>query len=412
MNETRKYDMAQWLCVFCYIIAFLIPLAKKYVPGFIFLLGIAAIVHLIIYRKTGQIKKLLPLALIALLYFMLLAGYFYTSHSGSAQDELEFKLSFIAFPLIAVMIPDIPGKFSTRILNWFVYGTLLFIPIAIAYGAYQAIELDDYSYLSYQKLGINYHPTYAATYQAMVLFILLKNGAKSIWLLNSKALHFVAFASSIVFISMLASKAGIIAAVLSISMGSWYIWKENKDLKNALATCFLSLGLCISTALFLPGISDRIEGALNDVKVPPVQKYIATEEELPGAHSSTALRWVTWGSGWDVLKKNPLGVGVGNTESAMLEEYHQKGEEYAAYKKLNAHNQFLQTAAEHGWPGLIVLCLSLTVMLIAAIRNKDILFTNFILLSGMNFLFESFLEVQAGIVFFCFFTMYFLKRRI
>jgi O-antigen ligase len=412
MNETRKYDMAQWLCAFCYIIAFLIPLAKKYVPGFIFLLGLAAIVHLVVYKKTGQIKKILPLVLIALLYFMLLAGYFFTSHPGSAQDELEFKLSFIAFPLIALLIPDIPAKFSERILNWFVYGTLLFIPVAIGYGTYQAIQLNDFSYLSYQKLGINYHPTYAATYQAMALFILLKNGAKSLWLFNSRVLHFIAFGCCIIFISMLASKAGILAAMLSILMGTWYILKENKHLKNALVIGFLSTGLCISSALFLPGISDRIDGAMNDVKVPPAQTYVATEEELPGAHSSTALRWVTWGSGWNVMQKNPLGVGTGNTESAMIEEYHQKGEEYAAHKKLNTHNQFLQTGAEHGWPGLMVLCLSMSMMLITAIRNKDILFTNFILLCGMNFLFESFLEVQAGIVFFCFFALYFLKRKI
>jgi O-antigen ligase len=102
-------------------------------------------------------------------------------------------------------------------------------------------------------------------------------------------------------------------------------------------------------------------------------------------------------------------VGTGNTESELISIYLQANENYAAERKLNAHNQFLQAGAEHGWPGILLLLACMLLLLFNALKWKNIIMLNFVLLCSMNFLFESFLEVQAGLVFFCFWVFVFTK---
>jgi O-antigen ligase len=83
--------------------------------------------------------------------------------------------------------------------------------------------------------------------------------------------------------------------------------------------------------------------------------------------------------------------------------YEQEGEHYASARQFNAHNQFLQTGAEIGWLGLTALLLILGALWMSG--SGEPVARIFVLLCALNFLFESFLEVQAGIVFFSFWVL-------
>jgi hypothetical protein len=85
------------------------------------------------------------------------------------------------------------------------------------------------------------------------------------------------------------------------------------------------------------------------------------------------------------------------------------GESYASEKQLNCHNQFLQVTCEHGWPALILLLTGMTMLAYRAWKQRNLLFAAFLSICAMNFMFESCLEVQAGIVFFFFFSLVFLS---
>jgi O-antigen ligase len=87
--------------------------------------------------------------------------------------------------------------------------------------------------------------------------------------------------------------------------------------------------------------------------------------------------------------------------------YLKRGETYAAERQLNAHNQYLQTGAELGWFGLCALLACLGSLWYA--RQAEISALFFASLCALNFLFESMLEVQAGIVFFCFWVIVYSK---
>ena len=87
-----------------------------------------------------------------------------------------------------------------------------------------------------------------------------------------------------------------------------------------------------------------------------------------------------------------------------------KNEKELYSKKLNSHNQFLQTTIAIGLPGLIVLLLILGIPLFLFYRQSDFSAVIFVLLIVFNFLFESMLETQAGVIFFSFFLFLFWKE--
>jgi len=324
----------------------------------------------------------------------------YTEHPDDGWTEIGIKSSYLLFPILAFMSPVFSKTQKEKIMLWFVYGCLAFIPLAIGYGLYRSITLNDFGYLSYQELGIYFHPSYAATYQALALFILIQHASLKQFLFNKKWLHYSALFLVVLFISMLASKAGLIAVLMSIAAGVWIFIKNKQPKILAFGIATLLAIFSLATFKYLPGAGARLDSAVNDVEGPQTNNNIAAEKTV--AYSSTALRLVTWSASWQLIKSNPLGVGTGDTTPELVKQYNAMGETYAAEKNLNAHNQFLQMGAEHGWPAVFMIIGLLLIATYRSFQSKQWIFVLLLSLIGMNMLFESFLEVQAGIVFFGF----------
>lgn len=390
----------------CMAIAFTIPLAKKFVPGFILLLGLYLIFQTFRKHKFEFQIRGKGLILLASIFLLHLIGMLYSTHREDGWNEIGIKASYLVFPLIGWMLPSLSRSDFQKIVYSFIWGCLAFIVFALTAGIVRSLHYHDISYLSYEKLGYFIHPSYAATYQAFGLFLLLRIASVSSYLLGKKWLHIAVCVIILVFISMLASKAGLIAAVIAIVMGAWCWWKNKFAAGGAFGIFAISLAVLAGSTVLLPTSSARIESAVSDVKSDDQQQSPATGATAI-AHSSTEIRYVTWQASWDILTSQPFGVGTGDAESALVEKYETAGETYVAQRKFNAHNQFFQAGVEHGWPGVLLLVGLCLWLLMDALRRKQIIQLVFILLCGMNFLFESFLEVQAGIVFFCFMIMLF-----
>lgn len=395
----------------CMAIAFLIPFAKKFVPGFIGLLSIYVIVYAIRRKRTHFPTFNLPNILLLSIFILHVIGLLWSAHRNEGLSEIGIKLSYAIFPLIAWLMPPLGSKQSSVVMNWFLFGCVAFIPMAIGYGIYRSVVHHDWAWLTYQQLGIYLHPTYAATYMSFALLILWRNEMDGTRPLRKSSYAYVAGIVILIFISMLASKAGFIAALIVITMASYYTYQKRKTLRDALIHAFgafLILGL---SAWLAPGSITRVEAAVQDLEKQQTDvnapQFVHVE-----AKSSTELRLVSWSASSKLLFEKPLGAGTGETQHAINARYVEAGEQYAADKNLNAHNQFLQAGAEHGWAGLLLLVSLMLVILVKAVRERNQLMLAFVLLCGMNFLFESFLEVQAGIVFFCFMIMVFTKQQI
>lgn len=410
MNIFRtKITSSGWVGILLITLAFLIPSVKKLAPPIIVLLGIAALVDSIQKRRIYFSRRLAPLYLLAVLFLLHLTGLLYSENYEYGLTEIGIKLSFIGFPLIALFLPEQSSEQYRKIKWAFVYGCLAYLVGSILLGIYHAVLNQDFLYLSYEKLSHPYHPTYAASYQAMAFFILLQFSSKQQFLFKNKIAHYISLIAIIIFVSMLASKAGLIALWISAGMAVFFFKSERQKFIRKAFLFLLFIILSISSSYLLPGTSTRIENAVSDLQNQKSTTVSITEQSE--AETSTSLRFVTWSASWELIKNNPIGVGTGDTTDELIKVYEKTGEFHAAEKELNSHNQFLQVGTELGWPGIIVFTAILLSLLFLLYNERDLLLLNFLLICTMNFLFESFLEVQAGIVFFCFWVLIFTQKR-
>ncbi len=387
---------------FCMWIAFFIPLHKKTVT---FLIGLF-VMYTIIYfiRRKSTLSWVFQPAMFfsALLYTMLFVSAFNSSFPEVAWKELEFKASMFVFPLLALLHPGLSKNELYRIFNAFTTGTLLFALVALSYGIYRVNQYGSLDYLTYSKLGIVFHPTYMAVYQSLALLWILMRGVRQDYFFSIKWIHWIAGGFTVLFISMLASKAGIISAGICIFLAGFAAHRRYIIPRHYILVCLSSLVFLFATSMLLPLTASRFERSAKDIATSPVG------ENSP-AYSSTELRKVTWAASFEVLRENPFGLGAGNVGAKLEELYERDGETYAAEHQLNTHNQFLQIAAELGWPGLLLMILIFLLTFVQSIKSGTFIFPAFILVTGVNCLFESMLEVQAGVVFFFFFLMVFVK---
>ncbi len=405
-HNERNDSGIPWHAWGCMAIAFLIPTFKKYVPGFIGLLAIYCIVFAIrrkrIYFKYTHFSMLL----MACLFILLVIGIASSGHLDVARMEVEIKLSFIAFPIIAWLLPVLSRKNFDKIAKTFVNGCLLFAFSALIYGCYRSIHANDFAYLSYEELSINYHPTYAATYQCLSLFILLVMAEKKHWILGQKILHITFIIVTSFFISLLASKAGIITGLCVVILAMIYGYSNAFGRVRSFSLGIVSALVLVGGTYMFPASSARVEAMVEDIESDSPEGTSAQE-----AKSSTELRKVTWSAALQVIREHPLGAGTGETQYRLNEIYEQTGQGYAARRNLNAHNQFLQTGAEHGWAGMILLTALMIFQVIGMARMRNNIMLCVIGICLLNFLFESYLEVQAGIVFYCFWSMIYARSQ-
>lgn len=132
-----------------------------------------------------------------------------------------------------------------------------------------------------------------------------------------------------------------------------------------------------------------------------------TETEIsPISEGSTQARIYAFKTSIEIISENFwLGVGTGDIDPVTNSTYKENGYEGALKRKLNAHNQFLQTFGALGLFGFLSLVLIFVGLWFLGVTQKNELIIFFTTLCFLFALTESFLETQAGIVFFSFFSL-------
>jgi O-antigen ligase len=87
---------------------------------------------------------------------------------------------------------------------------------------------------------------------------------------------------------------------------------------------------------------------------------------------------------------------------ALMKTYEEKHFSAAFESKLNVHNQFLQTTIALGIIGGLLLVSILGYMLVIGFRNNDFILVFLSTVIAVNFLTESMLGREGGLLFFCF----------
>jgi len=197
-------------------------------------------------------------------------------------------------------------------------------------------------------------------------------------------------------IVLLSSKMGLISLVLLfVGFTIYLIISQKRYLIGGVALGII-LASVFSLVQFVPEIGGRVKNAIHAMTNPPKDN-----SEL----ESTAVRMLIWKAANSVIAKNVVyGAGTGDGKDALLSEYQERGMVGAYEHTLNAHNQFYQVTVSLGFIGFILLLSCLILPLFGVYPSPSSIYILFLLIIIFNFIPESMLEVQAGVMFYAFFN--------
>lgn len=373
------------------MLAFLIPLFKPWIPIMIVLWILSVLPLLNISCLKNNLKSNRFLLFFVLFYLWHILGVFYSENKNNAYFDLEVKLSFLLIPVFFILIPYNNSVYKQS-LKAFVEGCVAAAILCFLHSLYAYYYTQQTSVFFYAELSYFHHPSYSSLYTMFALVIVAESFLDNKWLILNKYFTFFLLTLFIIFIVMLFSK---IAVILTVFLLFYYLYRFYKAFGiNKFKLLFIALLLFIGVGLVLKSevISNRLE---------EFTKSISGKENSDDG--GTSMRYAIWKASYSLITEKPLlGYGNGDTKEELLSYYNLHNIKFATLKKLNAHNQYLQTALSLGVFSALYLLAALLFFLRIAVKKNDKIYVLFILLIIMNLFVESMFETQAGVVFFIF----------
>jgi O-antigen ligase len=388
------------------LLAFLLPVLERAVPLVIILIVINWLVEGRFTLKLSRLysRKSSDILLLALLFVIYVISLMYSDNVRQGVFELEVTLSILVFPVIFATIDrDIFIGKSHYIFMAFCAGCLLASLFMLGNATLKYLNSSNLNAFIYYNLASGKHSSYISMYFSLNIaiitnYLLGRWGYLSFKIRSVLVLLLVYFT---LMVLLLSSKAGIIALIIVFIVFIIYSFQRQENFLPGIILGLLASAFIISAFyLFLPtmGRFGEAFGSLCNF-----------QNIRPDNTESTAERILIWDCAVEAGLEKPLtGYGIGDVKKELGIIYQKNHVEHARSLNLNAHNQYLQTFLATGLAGLTILLLSLLVPFIKSLTKKNILYAVFILLIGLNFLFESMLCRQAGVVFYAFFNGFFL----
>jgi O-antigen ligase len=328
-------------------------------------------------------------------------GYFYSENKSEALSAIEIKLCFLAFPIL-FFGSHFSHTHVKKIVISFVSGCMLVSFLCIFRACYLYF-FEDTNAFFYSDFSYFIHPSYMAMYLVFALLIVMlfyKNWLAHLHLLNIK-LGFMAVVF-LVTIFLCSSKLGLLSAFILLPT-TFSVLLYNKGYKKIIIGLVLGLlGLATASYKLFPTPFKRFQTAIYVTK--SSQTIDKTDAE------STAVRILIWKESIKLIKnKFWFGTTAGDVNDKLIESYEKEGLTGALTKKLNAHNQFLQTFIGTGFIGFVLLILMTLFLIVYSFIKKNYILMLLSILISLNFMVESMLQTQAGFTFFTFFLCLILK---
>lgn len=117
---------------------------------------------------------------------------------------------------------------------------------------------------------------------------------------------------------------------------------------------------------------------------------------------SNQARLIMWNTSVKLIKDNFIyGTGTGDYNDELIKRNKRYQNLGVVSSELNSHNQFLNTFVQLGLIGFLVLSAIFYSYFRIAFKNRDLLIVIIGVSFLLNFLFESIIETQSGIILFC-----------
>ena len=304
---------------------------------------------------------------------------FISSESKQATDAM-LDMSYLI--LVPVAFLNINSKERRLIYSIFEFAVWAFMLLLLAYSAERFFKIDtDYSFIRFMELNLEqfWHTSYLS---ALILLVFIKNIKRD--LLKNPQLVLL-YLLSLGFMYFINARLPFIAGGLLLGYQLYRMLKPNL-LKHVFGFVVLILSGFLIFFFLFRNQSNQIDSQnLGDI-------------------NSRDARVSIWKASLSGIKKNPVfGVGNKNTRDVIYQNLEDSNS--TKFRNYNCHNQFLEFALSHG---LLALVLFL-VMLFKLFQNTPVYAKCLGVIFILLFMVESYMQVQSGIVFFCFWYFFMLK---
>lgn len=400
LQQIRNFTRWLWFiltlaCILC------IPFHKVFPVFPLALAGMAGGLTILLYPPDNGWRKNVSVLLTCAIWLLALYAYQISTNKLPATDDLQVKLPLLIIPLVVGSLQPVKDIEWAWFIRAMVIGCVAFIATAFGLATFQWLA-EGVNAFNYKKLvGFTIiHPAYLGMFLNFALLIVLAEWME--WVpsrtgLSRLTLLLVAGILFIFLILLTAKTAVLFALMLLVLAAILYIRRTG----NWLHAAWMGGGAILVFIVFL---------WLNPVTFERFSMIFLFEET--SYENSVLSRTLTWKAVGNLVADMPLaGIGSGDVQEALNNEYKDLDFKLGLEESHNAHNQYFQVLLESGWPGLFVFVAVLVICLLMGIRRKDWLYTGFIMLFAFNILTESVLETQSGVLFFALFNTLFLARQ-
>jgi len=336
-----------------------------------------------------------PAMWFVLYYFLLVFGLLWTENQLFAFSKLENKMSFVLMPLLLL--------FTVRKWGDLEWKKLLIYSLTFALSMYEILAIWrfftesenswQFEFLS-SRFSIFMHRSYFASYLIIGIILLFEKVRREF---SISAIALLCFFS--VGVLQTESKAGILCLFL-VFVVQFFSLLNAKQKKFKWIMTF-SIFLFSSILITNNPIKSRFETMFSAIGNIQTRNNNSVE--------SNTARVLMWNTSIDVWKENfVFGTGTGDYDDELTAKNHEYKNLGVAQVRLNSHNQFLNTAVQLGLVGFFILmAIFLSSYFFSERKLCQLLILGVFLI---NFLVESFLETQAGIILFCTLLLLFYPR--
>lgn len=382
--------------IFALIFVLVIPFNNRY---FTYLIIPWAIVSIILAsKKKIKMNEIIKSSLVYLVfYFISMFSLLYSLDFNYGIKTLETLASLIIMPFLLLTLRATTLQeqreymIKTYLIGLILYILISFITLFIRWDIKLIVSvLKTNTILNaacYFELSFFLHRSYISMYLVWGIVLIVNRIFQGrSWKLV--ILGIVTVSVFLLYIILLGSRAALITlAIVTV----FYLWKLLIRYSLWVNITFTGIVLLFTVSLM--------------IKYSRIGDTVIKNEN----QSVSDIRISLWTDAFEVFKDAPLfGQGVGDGVDQMIIKHKENGNVDAFKNRLNAHNQFLETATQTGIIGLLSLVCILLIPFIKSIRNKRELLFLFISIITVNFLVESMLVRLAGVLFLAFWLNFLL----
>lgn len=411
--KPKELKLSELSFVFLVFTAASLPFLFRLTTFFLLIFAFFSIWNAFKNPKPLERKKIFP-ALAFICYFLLYSiSYFYSSDKSGSLQDLETKFSLFALPVLILFFNNINTTRLKFILISFLLGLFLFETISLLYATIFYLSESSSEYFFYHQL-VSLSDANASYFSLYVLFSIVILLFHPHQIEKKILLPFLIF--QVFYLLLLSSRS--MQLILLLLVFPYAIHQHFKDGKRWVYASIASGYLLLLSIFFInPQMLNQRFGKL--------QKENLQQAFLPEYrhHSYEFSNWNTrlffWRVGVDNIQESNFLVGVGNGdvntvqnqrmhELGILNIYDQK--QPSDFVNMNLHNMYLQTQLAVGIFGSLLLLSLLFIPLKIAWKHSNHAYILFQLLIIIFMMQESALQTQAGVVFYCFFSLIYLNH--